>query len=215
MMIIYLLSLLCIVIVILILQIIKISISIYKYSINNEKKESKAISTIPIQSKINNNLTNSKDSATTTTSNTILNSSKQITSAAAFTRRDSRDIKTFNKYGLIPTKEFVTNPLKNPDDLNINQINNNIPLIAAGMRRKNLYVAEVDVYIVGIYMSLSKDTILSSISLQNGFKLEEYLSTPVISTLNSNNLTLCIIVKSLSNHHIIYIYIYICLFVIL
>lgn len=232
MVIIYLLSILCLVIVILILQVIKISISIYSInkslsnsnthikhiknsnntemiSKNNAKVELKPISTIPTQSKIihtsiddiipistTEQIQSSSAAATTTTS------TKKI-SLATLSRRDSRDIKNFNKYGLIPTKEFITNP----SFKTLHQINNNIPLIAAGMRRKNLYVTEVDVYIVGIYMSVSKDTILSSISLQHGFKLVEYLSTPVISSLNSNNLTLG--TSFIYYIHIIYIHIFI------
>eukprot|EP01041_Mallomonas_annulata_P002679 gene2679-5272_t len=63
-----------------------------------------------------------------------------------------------------------------------------LDLVAAGMRRKNLFVVEVDIYIVGVYLSRQKqDAILQDLEQSKPFDL--------VSNLNEDDISLVLLLR--------------------
>jgi len=80
------------------------------------------------------------------------------------------DNQKFNDYGLKSSNSFDHFKLRSSA----------LQLVAAGMRRKNLVVMEVDVYKVGIYLSAAKDKDSSnSFAKGKGFSLSSSTSDPI------------------------------------
>ena len=98
----------------------------------------------------------------------------------------SKECKSYFKdYGFKSMKSFTVSAN--------NEVVESISLVAAGMRKKNLFVVEVDVYTVGIYISPLKDTeLLTTIANQkNRNQLE--ISTPLLNDNKDTTVTLGIV----------------------